>query len=137
MTTRIMWIDSTLDAQLRVDLDRGMIPTAIPEDDMGEAKSCTLIQTAHSIYLFLGSTPADPRGLLVGGVVGECPTDAFLVGAISTSNSELEYPTSLATGSRAVFHILSNRGCRRVVTSPIVKLVYTHVHGCESLGTVH
>lgn len=137
MTTRIMWIDSTLDAELRSDLDRGMIPDGFPVDEMGEAKSCTLIQTTHSIYLFLGSTPADPRGLLVGGVVGECLTDAFLAGAISTSNGELEYPTSLVTGSRAVFHILSNGGCKRVVTSPIVKLVHTHVHCGKSLGTVH
>ena len=49
MTTRIMWIDSTLDAELRSDLDRGMIPDGLPVDDLGEATSCTLIQTAHSI----------------------------------------------------------------------------------------
>ena len=137
MTTRIMWLDSMLDAQLRMGLDPGMLPDGIPVDDVGEANSCTLIQTVHSIYLFLGSTPADARGLLVGGALGECPISAFLVGAIATSNSEHESPTSLKTGSRAVFHILSNGFCKRVVTSPIVRLVHTHVRSRDSLGTVH
>jgi hypothetical protein len=138
MTTRIMWVDSMLDAQLLMSgLDHGFVVDGIPVDDTSGAKSCMLIQTAHSLYLFLGSTPADPRGLLVGGVFGEKPIEAFLVGAISTSNSESEYPTSLTAGSRAVFHILSNGEYRRVVTSPIVKLIHTHVRSSESLGTVH
>jgi hypothetical protein len=137
MTTRVMWVDSMFDAELRTELDRGMMPDGIPIDVMGESNSCTLIQTAHSIYLFLGSTPADPRGLLVGGALGECPISAFLVGAISTSNSDAEYPTSLKAGSRAVFHILTNGYCKRVVTSPIVRLVHTHVRPKESLGTLH
>ena len=137
MTTRIMWIDPALDEELRELMDRGMIPAGIPVDELGKSNSCTLIQTARSIYLFLESTPADPRGLLVGGKLGESPISAFLVGAISTSNSDTEHPTALTTGSRAVFHILTNGGCKRIVTSPILKLVHTQLHPHESLGTVH
>ena len=137
MTTRIMWIDPALDEELREFIDRGLIPDGIPIDELGEANSCTLIQTVRSIYLFLGSTPADPRGLLVGGKLGESPISALLVGAISTSNSDTEHPTALTTGSRAVFHIHTNRGCKRIVTSPILKLVHTQVHPQEALGTVH
>jgi hypothetical protein len=137
MTTRIMWIDSALDEELRDFIERGLINAGIPIDELGESNSCTLIQTVRSIYLFLGSTPADPRGLLVGGKLGESPISAFLVGGIATTNSETQHPTALTTGARAVFHIHTNGGCKRIVTSPIVKLVHTQVHPHESLGTVH
>jgi hypothetical protein len=39
--------------------------------------------------------------------------------------------------SPETFHILTNGGCKRIVTSPIVKLVHTQIHPHESLGTVH
>ena len=138
MTTRIMWIDPALDEELRDFIERGLIPGGIPMDELGESNSCTLIQTVRSIYLFLGSTPADPRGLLVGGKLGESPISAILVGGIATSNSETQYPTALTTGARAVFHIHTNGGgCKRIVTSPILKIVHTQIHPHESLGTVH
>ena len=138
MTTRIMWVDAMLEAELLTSgLDRGTVLDGIPVDDGSAVKSCMVIRTAHSLYLFLGSTPADPRGLLVGGVFGEKPIEAFLVGAISTTNSESEYPTTLTEGSRAVFHVPSESEYRRVVTSPIVKLVHTHVRSGDTLNTVH
>jgi len=136
MTTRIMWV-SAFDEELREVIERGMIFPGIPVDELGESNSCTLIQTVRSIYLFLGSTPADPRGLLVGGRLGESPISALLVGAIATSNVETEEPTALTTGARAVFHIHANGHHKRIVTSPIIKLVHTHIRPHESLGTVH
>jgi hypothetical protein len=137
MTTRIMWIDTARDEELREFIERGMIPAGIPIDELGESNSCMLIQTVRSIYLFLGSTPADPRGQLVGGKLGEAPVSAFLIGGISTSNAETEDPTALTTGARAVFHIQTTGGCKRIVTSPILKLVHTQIRPHESLGTVH
>ena len=137
MTTRVLWVDVALDPELLLQLDRGVAIDGLPLGDLDESNSCMLIQTEHSLYLFLGSTPADPRGLLLGGVFGESPTDAFLVGAISTSNVETESPTSLTAGSRAVFHVLSDNSFKRVVTSTIVRLVHTHVASRDSLATVH
>jgi hypothetical protein len=136
MITRITGVDS-LAAELVAELDREMIPNSMPVDDTGDGKSCLLIQTAHSVYLFLGSTAADPRGQLAGGVFGEFPIGALLVGAISTSNSKSESRTALTAGSRAVFHIESDGVWRRVVTSPIVKLVHTHLESADSLRTIH
>ena len=71
MTTRIMSIDSARDEERRELVEREMILAGIPIDELEESNGCLLIQTVRSIYLFLRSTPADPRGLLVGGLVGE------------------------------------------------------------------
>jgi hypothetical protein len=136
MTTRITGVDS-LAAELMDELDREMIPNTVPVDDAGNAKSCLLIQTAHNVYVFVGNAPADNRGLLAGGVFGESPIGAVLVGAIATSNGKSESRTALTAGSRAVFHIESDGTWRRMVTSTIVKLVHTQVYSPESLRMIH
>jgi hypothetical protein len=126
--TTVISLGSMLDDEWKMELEASRIFDRASVDFAGRS-NCTLIQTAHSIYLFLEHTPAEPSGLLVGGAVGENPTPAYLVGSMDLATGEADYPTCLRAGERAIFQIMSHGVCKRVITSPVVNVVHGQVRG--------
>jgi hypothetical protein len=127
MDTRIMPMASMQDDIVTNEFDE----LAIRDDAALEAvrhANCTLIQTTNSFYLFLLTDPAERRGLLVGGALGECPTSAVLLGAIRFATDFDEYPATLNTGLRAVFLVELAGLWKHVITSPVVSLAHAPVH---------
>jgi hypothetical protein len=104
---------------------------AVPDEAALEAmrrSHCTLIQTINSFYLFLMTDPDERRGLLVGGAVGESPTSATLLGGVRITDSR-DYAADENAGMRVVFLVEAAGRSRRVVTSRVVHLAHTAVHG--------
>ena len=83
-----------------------------------------LIQTANSIYRFTLSDPAQRRGRLSGGVLGEQDVNAIFLGGIAARTSQLNNAASLSLGNRALFVIEQETGVRRMVTSSITRLAH-------------
>ena len=131
MTTTITSLGSMLDDEWKIELETLRILDRAGVDFAGRS-NCTLIQTAHSIYLFLEHTPAERSGLLVGGAVGERPTAAYLVGSMDLATGEADYPTCLRAGERAIFQIMSQGVCKRIITSPVVSVVHRQVGATQS-----
>jgi len=131
MTTTITSLGSMLDDEWKIELETLRILDRAGVDFAGRS-NCTLIQTAHSIYLFLEHTPAERSGLLVGGAVGERPTAAYLVGSMDLATGEADYPTCLRTGERAIFQIMSQGVSKRIITSPVVSVVHRQVGATQS-----
>jgi hypothetical protein len=129
--TTITSLGSMLDDEWKMELEASRILDRAGVDFAGRS-NCTLIQTAHSIYLFLEHTPAERSGLLVGGAVGENPTAAYLVGSMDLATGEADYPTCLRAGERAIFQIMSQGVCKRVTTSPVVNVVHRQVRATQS-----
>ena len=69
------------------------------------------IHTRHSVYEFFVIDPVRVYGLLKGGVVGTCATEAFCC-----------EPASLTPGSKAQLLIESATGLRFITTSPITSV---------------
>ena len=134
MTTTVMSLGSMLDDEWKMELETLKILDRAGVDFAGRS-NCTLIQTAHSIYLFLEHSPAERSGLLVGGAVGENPTAAYLVGSMDLATGEADYPTCLRVGERAMFQIMSQGVCKRIITSPVVNVVHRHVRATQSNPT--
>jgi hypothetical protein len=132
--TTVISLGSMLDEEWKIELEAARILDRAAVDIAGRS-NCTLIQTAHSTYLFLENTPAEPSGLLVGGAVGECPTTAYLIGSMSSATGEAEYPTCLRAGERAIFQVVIEGVCKRVITSPVVNVVHGQVRAGESHAT--
>ncbi len=132
--TTVISLGSMLDDEWKMELEASRILDRAGVDFAGRS-NCMLIQTAHSIYLFLEHTPAEPSGLLVGGAVGESPTSAYLVGSIDSATGESDYPTCLRAGERAIFQIVTKGVCKRVITSPVVNVVHGHVRAGEMQAT--
>jgi hypothetical protein len=135
MATRIesfVWDDSMFDsAQPEAGAGWSWSADEVNLDSTG-GSTCTLIQTANSSYLFLMTAPAERLGLLVGGVLGECPASAILVGATPDAAGLPGNQACLRTGSRAVFDIASEAGYKRLVTSPVVKLVHAQLRSGDA-----
>jgi hypothetical protein len=130
MVTRIQsfsWVDALLESA-RSDIGAEWPNEMDLESPNGPA--CTLIQTANSSYLFFMTAPDERRGLLVGGPLGESPANAIFVGAMPNANAA-EDVSSIRQGSRAVFDIAFEGGFKRVITSPVVKVVRTQIDSCE------
>ena len=134
MATTIKSLGSMLDDEWKMELETLRILDRAGVDFAGRS-DCTLIQTEHSIYLFLEHTPAERSGLLVGGAVGERPTAAYLVGSMDLATGEADYPTCLRTGERAIFQIMSQGVCKRIITSPVVSVVHRQVGATQSNAT--
>jgi hypothetical protein len=134
MTTTIKSLGSMLDDEWKMELETLRILDRAGVDFAGRS-DCTLIQTEHSIYLFLEHTAAERSGLLVGGAVGEKPTAAYLVGSMDLATGEADYPTCLRAGERAVFQIMSQGVCKRIITSPVVNVVHRQVRATQSNAT--
>ena len=134
MTTTVTSLGSMLDDEWKMELETLTILDRAGVDFAGRS-NCTLIQTAHSIYLFLEHTPAERSGLLVGGAVGEKPTAAYLVGSMDLATGEADYPTCLRAGERAIFQIMSQGVCKRIITSPVVNVVHRQVRATQANTT--
>jgi hypothetical protein len=134
MATTIKSLGSMLDDEWKMELETLRILDRAGVDFAGRS-DCTLIQTEHSIYLFLEHTPAERSGLLVGGAVGEKPTAAYLVGSMDLATGEADYPTCLRAGERAIFQIMSQGVCKRIITSPVVNVVHRQVRATQSNAT--
>jgi hypothetical protein len=135
MTTQITSLDSMLDdAPLRTELEASPIADGMAVDPVSHANRM-LIQTANSIYLFVVTVPAERRGLLVGGTLGECPASPQLVGAITEATGASADASCLRTGSRAVFTVESDGVCKRVITSGVVRLAHAQIRSGESPTT--
>ena len=134
MATTIKSLGSMLDDEWKMELETLRILDRAGVDFAGRS-DCTLIQTEHSIYLFLEHTPAERSGLLVGGAVGENPTAAYLVGSMDLATGEIDYPTCLRAGERAIFQIMSQGVCKRIITSPVVNVVHRQVRATQSNAT--
>jgi hypothetical protein len=98
--------------------------------------NCTLIQTANSFYLFRVTIPAERRGVLAGGALGEGPVNARLVGALPGDNDPGDC-ASLTVGGRAVFLVERNGACKYVITSPIARLAHSPVRFQSELAMSH
>lgn len=89
------------------------------------AADIVLIQTANSLYRFTLSDPAQRRGRLSGGVLGDQDVNAIFLGGIVAKTSFLNNTNSLSLGSRALFVIEQESGVRRMVTSSITRLAHS------------
>ncbi len=84
------------------------------------------IRTKTSEYRFLVKDPGPCRGILTGGVLGQQPHDAFLVGAIFPRDGDISDSKKLVTGDRALFYLNGKNGLDCLTTSVITEL------GCRS-----
>jgi hypothetical protein len=122
MATRITLFDWTENLHSSTDLEGSPTQDGLAFDPV-RCPTCTLIQTANSIYLFRVSDPRERRGLLVGGALGEGPVNAYLVGTLSDANDASDDASHLRTGSRAVFDIESDGAWKRMITSRVTRLI--------------
>ena len=136
MGTRITPFESMLDfEQLNGELDALRGVDAIACDPLSQA-SCMLIETANSFYLFRVTAPHARRGLLAGGVLGEAPVSALLVGALADGNEGCG-GSVLSVGVRAVFVVEKNGSWKSIITSRIARLAYSPAHAYEPLAASH
>jgi hypothetical protein len=104
-------------------------------DSPGDS-TCTLIETANSTYLFLPAARGERRGLLVGGAVGESPATAIFVGRTDAAGAA-GHQKYLRTGYPAVFDLAVKGGYKRLVTSPVVRLMQIQVGSGEPPPSHH
>jgi hypothetical protein len=81
-----------------------------------------LIRTQNSEYRFSIVDPAERRGTLSGGFLGNQSRDAVLIGTLSetnSSNSLDNVSNGLKTGRRALFYLTAKNGIERLITSII------------------
>jgi hypothetical protein len=136
MGTRISPFESMLDFEhLNRELDAMQGVQAIACDPLTEA-SCTLIETANSFYLFRVTAPHARRGLLAGGVVGESPVSAVLIGVLPAGTEACE-GSILSVGTRAVFVVEKNGFWKSIITSRIARLAYSAARAHEPLAASH
>jgi hypothetical protein len=95
------------------------------------AEDVISIRTKTSEYHFLVTDPGLCRGILTGGVLGQQPHDAFLVGAIFPLDEGIRDPKKLETGARALFYLNRKHGLDCLTTSVITELSF---RSNESLG---
>ena len=81
-----------------------------------------VIRTQNSEYRFSVIDPEERRGILSGGSLGNQQRDAVLVGTLVGTTSFASDPSSLKTGSRALFYLTARNGVERLITSDIVGL---------------
>jgi hypothetical protein len=89
-----------------------------------------LIKTNNSEYKFSVVDPAERRGTLTGGSLGDQRRDAVLVGTL-TGKSDQPVSDTLAVkeGVRALFYMAARNGIERLITSVITDIVYLKGHG--------
>lgn len=100
-------------------------------------RNCTLIQTVNSFYLFLLTDPAERRGLLVGGALGEGPASAVVLGAIWQSGGPRLHQSDMNAGLRAVFLVESAGRWKHLITSRVVSFAHAPVHAREPRAVAH
>jgi hypothetical protein len=94
--------------------------------DCSHGADCLLIKTANSTYAFLITDPVSRRGILMGGALGASHAASVLLGAEIGKSGDLPGLLSeLCDGSRAIFFAAAPDGVKRLITSPITKLVLT------------
>ncbi|MEW6208938.1 MAG: hypothetical protein AB1631_11270 [Acidobacteriota bacterium] len=88
-----------------------------------EAGQTIGIETLNSSYRFLLIDPANGKGLLSGGSLGEGRHLAFLTGSIGDKRDPLGIDSRrLRTGARALFYLETNQGTKSLTLSKIVRL---------------
>lgn len=102
-------------------------PKAIAFDDLSRADRIS-VDTKKSNYQFSVLDPAERKGILTGGWLGDETVEAFLSGTMSDDNSDFS-STGLKTGGRAVFFIETDSHIHRVITSLITDLALSRSVG--------
>jgi len=136
MSTRITSFESVRDIEDLRDLDTPQSGYGTACDPVTQA-GCTLIQTANSFYLFRVTAPYIRSGLLVGGVIGECPVSALLVGTLPDGDHAGTRDSTLRIGARAVFVVERNGIWKGIITSRIMRLAHSPIRHREQMATSH
>jgi hypothetical protein len=85
-----------------------------------------MIRTQNSEYRFSVVDPAERKGVLTGGSLGDQHRNAVLVGVLSGgANSFASDTAGLKTGARALFYLTARNGVERLITSIITSLKRT------------
>ena len=82
------------------------------------------IKTERSDYRFSILDPISRRGMLRGGVLGNEPREAVLIGSISEVDN-LYDTTELKTGWRAYFFLEANDCLIRIITSVVTDIAHS------------
>ena len=99
------------------------VNSAITFDEI-KANDKVLIRTRNSEYRFSVIDPANHKGMLTGGTVGDEPREAFLIESLGRGeDGGLKDFRGLKTGARALFYLSSAGHIERVTTSKIDSLV--------------
>jgi hypothetical protein len=99
----------------------------IPFENL-HASDRILIRTQNNNYRFLVIDPVKRRGMLTGGLLGDVPREAVLVGTLGEGRNDLKVDaTGLKVEAQALFYIRAKIGVSRMVTSEISDLA--HVRG--------
>ena len=84
-----------------------------------------VMRTRNNEYVFVVVDPVRRLGVLSGGLLGERPREAVLVGAMREDGSGLNGdPSGLRTQSQALFYIEAKVGVERFITSTITRLAH-------------
>jgi len=88
-----------------------------------EASDEVLIRTKNSTYHFSIDNPAERRGRLAGGRLGDAARQAVLIESFVDEGGGMWGDVSgLKVGARALFYLQTPAGIERVVTSEITGL---------------
>jgi len=90
-------------------------------------KEQILIRTQNSEYRFSMTDPAERRGSLSGGSLGNHVRDAVLVGSLANNNNLPSDSLELKVGRRALFFLKARYGVERLVTSIITDIKRTRL----------
>ena len=80
------------------------------------------IHTQNSEYQFQVINPAQCRGFLTGGLCGEEPCEAVLVGSVYPGPQRGQISENLETGTCAVFSIALKESVQYLITSVITQV---------------
>lgn len=83
-----------------------------------------LIETNHSIYIFIIADPRKGIGNLIGGLLGNYMARACLLSLSIDKSTALQNRKSLRPSMHARFLIESGNRIRCLCTSPITKLIH-------------
>lgn len=94
--------------------------------DSLRAEETVVLETANSAYVFSVTDAANRVGVLTGGVLGDRPMRASLLGSVNVRETyRAEDAGKVKVGARAIFLYRAAGGERHLVTSPIVRLTHT------------
>ena len=80
------------------------------------------IRTRNSEYQFQVIEPTERRGFLSGGLFGNEPCEAILIGGLVGNESRGRLSAKLEIGSCALFYIAATERVKRLTTSMITSL---------------